>query len=68
MRSLRLVLSVAVIFALGIGYFASQSFALGRRGPEWMQIIDTPVVVWLSLAVLAGAIVLALIRDREEQT
>jgi hypothetical protein len=68
MRSLRFRFSTAAIVLLGLGYFASQFFALDRRGPEWMQIVDTPLIVWLSLAMLAGAIVLAFIPDREEQT
>ena len=68
MKSLRFFLSVVVVALLGTGYFASQYFALDRLGPKWMQIIDTPLTVWLSLAVLAGALVLALIRDREERT
>ena len=68
MKSMRSFLSVAVLTLLGIGYFASQYFALSRQGSEWMRVIDTPLTVWLSLALLAGALILALIPDREERT
>jgi hypothetical protein len=41
---------------------------LNHRAPEWVQIVDTPLVAWSSLAILVGALVLALSPDREERT
>ena len=67
MKLLRLALSVALLFALAAGYFASQWFALNGRAPEWTALIDTPVVVWLALIVLVVGIILWLIPEREEK-
>jgi hypothetical protein len=62
LKTLRLGLSVFVLVALATGYFASQYFSIDHRSPEWTLLIDTPAVVWLSLAILLGAIALSLFR------
>lgn len=66
MTSLRTLLSGAVILLLGLGYMASQIFAMQGRGVEWMEKIDSTPIVLLALLLLLGSAVLAFIPDAEK--
>ena len=63
MKSFRYLLSIAVIAALAAGYACSQYFYIGHRAPEWTGLIDTPLVAWVALIVLLGAIALSLRKE-----
>jgi hypothetical protein len=65
MRKLRVLISVAVLVLLPLGYAASQYMALGGSAEEYARRIDCPPVQWLALALLVVCVVLAFIRDEE---
>jgi hypothetical protein len=67
MKTIRYLLSIVVLAALGAGYFGSQVSYINRTPSQWAAGVDTAPIVWLSLLVLAAAIVLWFIPDKEEQ-
>ena len=62
MKSLRLILSVVVLVALGLGYAASQVAALGGTAPQYSTKVDTPAVQWLALLALVVCIGFAFVK------
>lgn len=65
MKVFRLAISVLGVAGLAIGYFASQTAYFSGRAAEYAQAVDQPAVRYASLALLAAAILLAFIPDRE---
>jgi len=69
MKTLRSALSFATLALLGLGYAGSQVAAL--TGPDetsaWSIRIDSKPVASLALVLLVAAVILGLVRDREEQ-
>jgi hypothetical protein len=64
MKTLRYGFSVVVLVALAAGYFGSLWFA----PQQWTSMVDTQPVVWLSLLVFIGAIVLCLLPADKESS
>lgn len=65
MQTIRRALAVLTFVLLVGGYFLSQAaYRLGRAG-EYARAIDQPAVKWLALALVVGAIVCALIPEKE---
>jgi len=65
MRVLRLVVSVFGVLGLAAGYAASQFAYFSGRAAEYAEAANQPVVRYASLGLLAIAVILALIPDRE---
>lgn len=65
MKTLRLAVAATAILGLGAGYLASQVAFFQGAAAEYAQALDGPIVRWLSLALLAVAIVLAFVPSRE---
>lgn len=65
MKTIRLVLALIVLLALGAGYAASQLAYFQGRAAEYAASVDTPLVQGLALLLLLGTVILAFVPDRE---
>ena len=66
MKTLRLGLSVVSLVLLGVGYAGSQVAALNGWVADWALKVDQPLVVALSLTLLAAAVILSIVREPHE--
>ena len=67
MKTLRLALALVSVILLGLGSVASLASYIGGWAPDYYARIDQPSVALLALVLVAAAIVLAFIPDREEE-
>ena len=67
MRTVRTAFAILVIALLCSGYAASQWAYFHGDAAGYAQRVDVPAVRTLALVILVGAILLAFIRDREQE-
>lgn len=66
MKALRFALSAFVVVGLVAGYLASQVAYFRGQAPDYAARVDSPQVAMLALVLLGAAVVLSLVKDREE--
>lgn len=65
MKVFRLAVSVLGVLGLAAGYAASQYAFFNGKAADYAAAVDQPAIRFGSLALLAAAVVLALLPDRE---
>jgi hypothetical protein len=67
MKAFRNAFSIAVAGLLFVGYLASVFEAFEQQQVEYGAKVDQPPIVWLALAILLISIVLAFLKEKDEQ-
>jgi hypothetical protein len=65
MKALRNMIALVAVAFLGLGYFASQASVLGGNVSKFAHQMDQTGIRILAALLLAGAIVMAFVPDRE---
>lgn len=64
MRIARAAIGLLCSLVVVVGYAASQIAYFGGWPDRWARAVDTPSVIFLSAALLAGLVLASVLRDR----